>query len=74
MPRGEPGARAGDSRDRRVGSVAVRVVSYESDRGPRAGLLRGDSVIDAWDSLDGADDEQQQDRDHDDHDDLKGTP
>ncbi len=32
----------------------MRVVSYESDRGPRAGLLRDDSVIDAWDSLGGA--------------------
>jgi 2-keto-4-pentenoate hydratase/2-oxohepta-3-ene-1,7-dioic acid hydratase in catechol pathway len=29
------------------------VVTYESDRGPRAGLLRGDLVIDAWDALDG---------------------
>jgi 2-keto-4-pentenoate hydratase/2-oxohepta-3-ene-1,7-dioic acid hydratase in catechol pathway len=31
----------------------VRVVTYESDRGPRAGLLRGDSVLDAWDALGG---------------------
>ena len=31
----------------------MRVVTYESDRGPRAGLLRGDSVIDAWDALAG---------------------
>ncbi len=29
----------------------MRVVSYESDRGPRAGLVRGDSVLDAWDVL-----------------------
>ncbi len=31
----------------------MRVVTYESERGPRAGLLRGDSVVDAWDVLGG---------------------
>jgi 2-keto-4-pentenoate hydratase/2-oxohepta-3-ene-1,7-dioic acid hydratase in catechol pathway len=31
----------------------VRVVTYESERGPRAGLLRDDAVIDAWDALGG---------------------
>jgi 2-keto-4-pentenoate hydratase/2-oxohepta-3-ene-1,7-dioic acid hydratase in catechol pathway len=31
----------------------VRVVTYESDRGPRAGLLRDGGVIDAWDALGG---------------------
>ncbi len=31
----------------------MRVVTYESDRGPRAGLLRGASVLDAWDSIGG---------------------
>jgi 2-keto-4-pentenoate hydratase/2-oxohepta-3-ene-1,7-dioic acid hydratase in catechol pathway len=31
----------------------VRVVTYESERGPRAGLIRGDSVVDAWDALGG---------------------
>jgi 2-keto-4-pentenoate hydratase/2-oxohepta-3-ene-1,7-dioic acid hydratase in catechol pathway len=31
----------------------VRVVTYESERGPRAGLLRGGAVIDAWDALGG---------------------
>jgi 2-keto-4-pentenoate hydratase/2-oxohepta-3-ene-1,7-dioic acid hydratase in catechol pathway len=31
----------------------VQVVTYESDRGPRAGLLRDGSVVDAWDALDG---------------------
>lgn len=36
-----------------IPSPAVRVVSYESERGPRAGLLRGDSVIDAWDAIGG---------------------
>jgi 2-keto-4-pentenoate hydratase/2-oxohepta-3-ene-1,7-dioic acid hydratase in catechol pathway len=29
------------------------VVTYESDRGPRAGLHRDDGVIDAWDALGG---------------------
>jgi 2-keto-4-pentenoate hydratase/2-oxohepta-3-ene-1,7-dioic acid hydratase in catechol pathway len=29
----------------------VRVVTYESDRGPRAGVLRDGGVIDAWDAL-----------------------
>ena len=36
-----------------LGSVAVRLVSYASDRGPRAGLRRDDSVLDAWDALGG---------------------
>ncbi len=31
----------------------MRVVTYRSDRGARAGLLRGDSVIDVWDALGG---------------------
>jgi 2-keto-4-pentenoate hydratase/2-oxohepta-3-ene-1,7-dioic acid hydratase in catechol pathway len=31
----------------------VRVVTYESERGARAGLLRGDSVVDAWDGIGG---------------------
>jgi 2-keto-4-pentenoate hydratase/2-oxohepta-3-ene-1,7-dioic acid hydratase in catechol pathway len=31
----------------------VRVVSYRSERGVRAGLLRDDSVIDVWDELGG---------------------
>ncbi len=31
----------------------MRVVTYQSERGPRAGLLRGDSVIDAWDAVGG---------------------
>ncbi|HEY8001651.1 MAG TPA: fumarylacetoacetate hydrolase family protein [Solirubrobacterales bacterium] len=31
----------------------MRVVTYESGRGPRAGLIRGDSVVDAWDALGG---------------------
>jgi 2-keto-4-pentenoate hydratase/2-oxohepta-3-ene-1,7-dioic acid hydratase in catechol pathway len=31
----------------------VRVVSYDSDRGPRAGVLREGGVIDAWDALGG---------------------
>jgi acylpyruvate hydrolase len=30
----------------------VKLVSYRSDRGVRAGLLRDDSVVDAWDALD----------------------
>ena len=29
------------------------MVTYESDRGPRAGLLRGDWVLDAWDAVGG---------------------
>ena len=32
----------------------MRVVTYESERGPRAGLLRDDSVVDAWDAIGGA--------------------
>jgi 2-keto-4-pentenoate hydratase/2-oxohepta-3-ene-1,7-dioic acid hydratase in catechol pathway len=32
----------------------MRFVTYRSDRGDRAGLLRGDRVVDAWDAL-GAD-------------------
>ena len=31
----------------------MRLVTYESDRGPRAGVLRGDAVVDAWDALGG---------------------
>jgi 2-keto-4-pentenoate hydratase/2-oxohepta-3-ene-1,7-dioic acid hydratase in catechol pathway len=31
----------------------VRVVTYQSERGPRAGLLRGDEVLDAWDAIGG---------------------
>lgn len=29
----------------------MRIVSYRSDRGPRAGVIAGDGVIDAWDAL-----------------------
>ena len=29
----------------------MRIVSYLSDRGPRAGLLQDDGVVDAWDAL-----------------------
>jgi 2-keto-4-pentenoate hydratase/2-oxohepta-3-ene-1,7-dioic acid hydratase in catechol pathway len=36
-----------------VGWRAVRIVSYASDREPRAGLLRDERVIDAWDALGG---------------------
>jgi 2-keto-4-pentenoate hydratase/2-oxohepta-3-ene-1,7-dioic acid hydratase in catechol pathway len=32
---------------------AMRVVSYRSERGVRAGLLRDDSVVDIWDALGG---------------------
>jgi 2-keto-4-pentenoate hydratase/2-oxohepta-3-ene-1,7-dioic acid hydratase in catechol pathway len=31
----------------------VRVVTYESERGPRAGVIRDGAVFDAWDALDG---------------------
>ena len=31
----------------------MRLVSYASDRGPRAGVLRDDGVVDAWDALGG---------------------
>jgi 2-keto-4-pentenoate hydratase/2-oxohepta-3-ene-1,7-dioic acid hydratase in catechol pathway len=31
----------------------MRVVTYRSDRGDRAGLLRDDGVVDVWDALDG---------------------
>jgi 2-keto-4-pentenoate hydratase/2-oxohepta-3-ene-1,7-dioic acid hydratase in catechol pathway len=31
----------------------MRIVTYRSDRGPRAGVLRDDRVIDAWDALSG---------------------
>jgi 2-keto-4-pentenoate hydratase/2-oxohepta-3-ene-1,7-dioic acid hydratase in catechol pathway len=31
----------------------MRIVSYSSERGPRAGVLRGASVVDAWDALGG---------------------
>ena len=31
---------------------SVKVVSYRSDRGVRAGVLRDDRVIDAWDAID----------------------
>jgi 2-keto-4-pentenoate hydratase/2-oxohepta-3-ene-1,7-dioic acid hydratase in catechol pathway len=31
----------------------MRLVTYDSDRGERAGLLRGEAVLDAWDALDG---------------------
>jgi 2-keto-4-pentenoate hydratase/2-oxohepta-3-ene-1,7-dioic acid hydratase in catechol pathway len=29
----------------------MRLVTYRSPRGPRAGLLSGDSIVDAWDAL-----------------------
>ncbi len=38
-------------RDGRYACAALRIVSYESDRGPRAGVLRGDEIVDAWDAL-----------------------
>ena len=31
----------------------MRLVTYDSGRGPRAGVLAGDSVVDAWDALGG---------------------
>jgi 2-keto-4-pentenoate hydratase/2-oxohepta-3-ene-1,7-dioic acid hydratase in catechol pathway len=31
----------------------MRLVTYESDRGPRAGVLEGERVVDAWDALEG---------------------
>ncbi len=31
----------------------MRLVTYESDRGPRAGVLDGERVVDAWDALGG---------------------
>jgi 2-keto-4-pentenoate hydratase/2-oxohepta-3-ene-1,7-dioic acid hydratase in catechol pathway len=31
----------------------MRIVTYTSDRGPRAGLLVGETVVDAWDALGG---------------------
>ena len=31
----------------------MRLVTYESDRGPRAGVLHGERVVDAWDALGG---------------------
>jgi 2-keto-4-pentenoate hydratase/2-oxohepta-3-ene-1,7-dioic acid hydratase in catechol pathway len=31
----------------------MRLVTYQSDRGPRAGLIAGEHVVDAWDALDG---------------------
>jgi 2-keto-4-pentenoate hydratase/2-oxohepta-3-ene-1,7-dioic acid hydratase in catechol pathway len=31
----------------------MRLVTYESDRGPRAGILRDDLVVDAWDAIGG---------------------
>jgi 2-keto-4-pentenoate hydratase/2-oxohepta-3-ene-1,7-dioic acid hydratase in catechol pathway len=31
----------------------VRVVTYESDRGPRAGVLRDGAVVDAWEAIGG---------------------
>jgi 2-keto-4-pentenoate hydratase/2-oxohepta-3-ene-1,7-dioic acid hydratase in catechol pathway len=31
----------------------MRIVTYRSDRGERAGLLRDDGIVDAWDALEG---------------------
>jgi len=31
----------------------MRLVTYESERGPRAGVLRGEGVVDAWDAIGG---------------------
>src|SRR5215210_688371 len=31
----------------------MHVVTYRSERGPRAGVLRGEAVVDAWDALGG---------------------
>src|SRR5205809_627236 len=33
--------------------AAARPVTYRSDRGPRAGVVRGEPVGDAWDALGG---------------------
>ena len=32
----------------------MRILTYRSDRGPRAGLLVDGAVVDAWDALGGA--------------------
>ncbi len=32
----------------------MRLVTYESERGPRAGVLRDDKVVDAWDAIGGS--------------------
>ncbi len=32
----------------------MRFVTYDAGRGPRAGVLHGDSIVDAWDALDHA--------------------
>jgi 2-keto-4-pentenoate hydratase/2-oxohepta-3-ene-1,7-dioic acid hydratase in catechol pathway len=44
--------RPGDSRAEVV-SAAMRIVTYRSDRGERAGLLGEEGVVDVWDRLDG---------------------
>jgi 2-keto-4-pentenoate hydratase/2-oxohepta-3-ene-1,7-dioic acid hydratase in catechol pathway len=44
--------RPGDSRAEIV-SAAMRIVTYRSDRGERAGVLREEGVVDVWDRLDG---------------------
>jgi 2-keto-4-pentenoate hydratase/2-oxohepta-3-ene-1,7-dioic acid hydratase in catechol pathway len=38
---------------RRIACGAVRLASYASERGPRAGVLRDDGLVDAWDALGG---------------------
>jgi 2-keto-4-pentenoate hydratase/2-oxohepta-3-ene-1,7-dioic acid hydratase in catechol pathway len=50
---GEQSARPEDSRgkDRELVSAAMRIVTYASDRGQRAGLLRDDGTVDVWDRL-----------------------
>jgi 2-keto-4-pentenoate hydratase/2-oxohepta-3-ene-1,7-dioic acid hydratase in catechol pathway len=45
-------ARSDDSRGEIV-SAAMRIVTYRSDRGARAGVLNDGEVVDAWDALDG---------------------
>ena len=37
----------------RIPSATVRLVSYASEAAPRAGVLQGDGVLDAWDALGG---------------------
>ncbi len=32
-------------------AAEMRLVTYDSSRGPRAGVLRGDAVVDLWDAL-----------------------
>jgi 2-keto-4-pentenoate hydratase/2-oxohepta-3-ene-1,7-dioic acid hydratase in catechol pathway len=36
-----------------VGCAPVQVVTYDSERGPRAGVIRDGAVVDAWDAIGG---------------------